>query len=161
SQVASGFLDADDVLDLRQADHGIGLHVAGGAAGYVVEDLRDVDGFGNVLEVLVQAFLGRLVVVRHYQQASVGTGTLGVLGRGHGLCGGGGTGAGDARDAVDIALDALDHVLDDQDVFFDIQRGGLTGGADSDDRMGAVFQVQVYKFVEAVPVKTPLCIHGS
>ncbi|MNP25161.1 hypothetical protein D3C76_1179560 [compost metagenome] len=113
-----------------------------------------------MLEVLVQAFLRRLVVVRHYQQAGVGTGALGVLGQVHGFGSGVGTGTGDDRDAAGAALDALDHVLDDQDVFFDIQRGGLTGGADSDDRMGAVFQVEVYKFVEAAPVKTPLCIHG-
>ncbi len=57
-------------------------------------------------------------------------------------------------------LDPLNHVLDDQDVFFDIQGGGLAGGADSYDRVGAVFQVEVYKFVEAYPVQTPLCIHG-
>ncbi len=63
-QVAGGFLDADDVRHGGQADHGLGLHVASGTARHVIEDLRDIDGFGDGLEVLVQAFLGRLVVVR-------------------------------------------------------------------------------------------------
>lgn len=159
-QVARGLLDTDDVRHGRQADHGLGLHVAGGAAGYVIEDLRDVDGFGDVLEVLVQAFLGRLVVVRDYQQAGIGAGVLGVLREVNGFGSGVGTGAGDDRDALLAVLYTLDHVLDDQDVFFYIQGGRLTGGADSDDRVGAIFQVEVYKFVEAAPIKTPLCIHG-
>ncbi|MNZ40455.1 hypothetical protein D3C78_579760 [compost metagenome] len=159
-EVAGRFLDTDDVRHGGQADHGLGLHVAGGAARNVVEDLRDVDGFGNVLEVLVQAFLGRLVVVRHHQQAGVGASVLGVAGQVHGFSGGVRAGAGDHRNRVLAVLDALDHVLDNQNVLFDIQGRGLTGGADCNDRMGAVFQVEVYKFVEAVPIKTPLCIHG-
>src|ERR1700712_5074072 len=78
-QVTGGFLDGDDVLDRGQADHRLCRHVTGRAARYVVENLRDVDGFGDVLEVLVQAFLGRLVVVRRHQQAGVGAGVLRVF----------------------------------------------------------------------------------
>ena len=46
-------------------------------------------------------------------------------------------------------------------VFFDVKGGRLAGRADGDDGMGAVLEVEVHEFAEAVPVKTPLCIHGS
>ncbi|MNX48298.1 hypothetical protein D3C86_788760 [compost metagenome] len=157
-QVASGFLDTDDVRHGGQADHGLGLHVAGGAAGHVIENLRDVDRFGDVLEVQIQAFLGRLVVVRHDQQAGIGAGFLGVTGQFDGFAGRVGAGTGDHRNA---AIDLLDHGTDDCDVLVDVEGCRFAGGADGDNGMGAVFKVEVHEFAEAVPVKTPLCIHGS
>ena len=110
-KVASGFLDADDVVDLRQALDGFREHVAHGAARHVVENLRDVHGFGDMAEVQVQAFLGRLVVVRGDQQAGVGADILGGLGPLHGLAGAVGTGAGDYRDTPGNLIDhAANHL---------------------------------------------------
>ena len=69
---AGRFLDADDARHLRQAQHGLGLHVGDGAPGHVVEHHRDVDRLGDRLEVAVDAFLRRLVVVGHDRERAVG-----------------------------------------------------------------------------------------
>ncbi|SST10097.1 Uncharacterised protein [Acinetobacter baumannii] len=157
-QVAGGLLDADDVRHLGQALDGLRKHVAGGAARYVVEDLRDRNGFGDMAEVLVHAFLGRLVVVRRHQQAGVGAAAFRGLGQRHRLAGGVGAGAGDHRDA---ALDLVDHATDHLDVLFHVQRGRFTGGADGDDGVGAFLQVEVHQLGEAVPVQSTLSIEGG
>src|SRR5471032_3219057 len=156
-QVTGGFLDTDDVRHGGQANHGLGLHVAGGAAGHVVEDLRDVDSFGNSAEVQVQAFLGRLVVVRGHQQAAIGAGFLGVAGQFDRFAGRIGARAGDDSNTPCYALD---HELDHFDVFFHIKCGRFTRGADRHNGVGALLQVEVHQFAQAVPVEITLCIHG-
>jgi hypothetical protein len=78
--VAGGFLDADDARHLGQAQHGVVLHIGDGAAGHVVQHHRQVaGGLGNGLEVLVLAFLRRLVVVGHHLQLAIGADLLGEL----------------------------------------------------------------------------------
>lgn len=101
---------------------------------------------------------GRLVVVRNYQQAGVGAGFLGVAGQLDGFAGRVGAGTGDHRNAPGYLFD---HGFDDGDVFFYIKGRRLAGSTDRDNGMGAVLEMEVHEFAEAVPVKTPLCIHGS
>ncbi|MCY1174979.1 hypothetical protein D9M73_151990 [compost metagenome] len=107
--------------------------------------------------MLVQAFLGRLVVVRDYQQASIGTGFLGIARQLDRFAGGVRASTGDDRNT---AVDLLDDGTDDFDMLVDVEGRRLTGGTHGNDGMCAIFQVEVHEFAEAVPVKTPLCIHG-
>ncbi|MNY23240.1 hypothetical protein D3C86_1568970 [compost metagenome] len=156
-QVAGGFLDADDVRHRGQAGNGVGQHVAGGTPRHVVEDLRNGHRLGDLAVVQVQAFLGRLVVVRGDQQAGIDAGLLGGGGQFDGLAGGVGPGTGDHRNA---SGDLLDHVADHRDVFVDVQRGGLTRGADRDDGVGAFLEVKIDQLGQAIPIQTAFCIHG-
>ncbi|MNL15688.1 hypothetical protein D3C87_1366920 [compost metagenome] len=155
--VAGGFLDADDVFHGRQADHGVGQHVARGAARHVIQDLRDVDGFGDGLEVLVQAFLGRLVVIRSHQQAGIGAGDLRIGGQLDGFTSRVRASPGDHRNAP---CNLLHHVTNHFDVLVHVKGGRFTCSADRHDGVGAVLQVKVHQFAQAVPVETTLCIHG-
>ena len=52
--------------------------------------------------------------------------------------------------------DATNHL----DVFIHIKRGRFTCGANGDNGVGALLQVEVHQFAQAVPVQTSLCIHG-
>ncbi|MNG03445.1 hypothetical protein D3C84_865250 [compost metagenome] len=110
-----------------------------------------------MLEVQVQAFLGRLVVIRHDQQARVGAGLFGVTGQLDRFAGRVGAGTGNHRDS---AVDLFDHGADHFDVFVHIKGGRFTCSADRHDGVGAVLQVKVHQFAQAVPVETTLCIHG-
>ena len=152
-QVAGGFLDTDDVVDLRQALDGLRQHVADGAARHVVENLRDGHGFGDMAEVQVQAFLGRLVVVRGDQQSGIGANVLGRTGQLDRL-----TGA--VATDRDTASDLVDHALDHFDVLTHVQRGGLTGGADRDDGIGTLLQVEIHQFAQGRPIQITLRVHG-
>ena len=69
---AGGFLDHGDVRQLGHAGDRFRLDVLAGAAGDVVDADRDVDRFGQGLEVLIEAFLRRLVVVGSHDQGGVG-----------------------------------------------------------------------------------------
>ena len=71
--IAGRVLDADDVGNLRQTQHGVVAHIRTGASRHVVQDMRHIHRFGDGLEMQVQAFLRRLVVVRHHGQRSVCT----------------------------------------------------------------------------------------
>ena len=65
-QVPGGFLDCHDVLTIpSQAQGGVSAHVDGTPAGDVIQDDGQVSGCGYGLEVLVEPFLGRLVVIGH------------------------------------------------------------------------------------------------
>ena len=70
--VAGGFLDGHDVRDFRQTQHGLGFDVGAGTARYIVQYDGLVRRFGDRLEVLVHAFLGRFVVIRHDHQPGIG-----------------------------------------------------------------------------------------
>ena len=74
--VARRFLHADDVLDLRQPRQRGGLDVHAGAPLHAVDDDRQPDGRGDRPVVLVEAFLGGLVVVRRHREDAVGAHAL-------------------------------------------------------------------------------------
>ncbi len=88
---------AGDVLQLEQARHGLDRHVDHRARRDVVDDDRDADRVVDRLEVLVEALLGRLVVVRRDDQHRVGARLLRVTGEVDRLAGVVRAGAGDHR----------------------------------------------------------------
>ena len=66
------FLGRHDVRNLRQPQRRLDRHVHAGARRHVVEHDRQLHAFGDRLEVLIQAFLRRLVVVRRDREQPVG-----------------------------------------------------------------------------------------
>ena len=68
--VGGRVLDAGDSGHLGEPQHGVVGEVGHRAPGHVVEDQRQVDALGDGAEVPVEAFLRRLVVVRHHRQAA-------------------------------------------------------------------------------------------
>src|SRR5471032_1354893 len=156
-QVTGCFLDGDDVRHPGQAHDGICQHVASRTAWHVVEDLRNVHGFGDGLDVLIQPFLRRLVVVRRDQQTCVRASALGVVRQFDRFARRIGA---RARDDRDTPCNLSDHTTNDFDVFVHVERGRLTCSADGNNGVGALLQVEVHQFAQAVPVETTLCIHG-
>ena len=146
---AGGFLDADDVFDFGGASDGFGEHVYRAAAGDIVEDHGEVDGFGDGAEVLVEAFLGGFVVVGEDLKRGVGADFLGGAGEVDGFGGAVCAGAGDDGDA---ACGFLDDDADDLDVFLGAQGGGFAGGAGGDDAVGAAFDLEVNELAEGFVV---------
>src|SRR5690606_25450391 len=157
-EVAGGFLDADDVRHLAQALDGFRQHVAGGAAGHVVENLRDIHRPGDGQVVLVQAFLGRLVVVGRYQQAGIRAITLCITGQANRFLGRVGAGPGNHRHATSGGRqDLADH----QVVLFKTKRGRLTGGTDCHDAVGALLDVPMDQVPQRLPVDGAVGMHGG
>ena len=69
---AGRLFDEGDVFKFRQADDRLRLDILAGAAGDVVDALRQPGFFGEHFEVLVETLLGRLVVIRGDLQGGVG-----------------------------------------------------------------------------------------
>src|SRR5208337_3744120 len=69
---AGGFLDTDNIFDLREALDGGRLDVDAGAALHAVQNDGEADGFGDGLEMLVEALLRGLVVVGRDGENAVG-----------------------------------------------------------------------------------------
>ena len=137
---AERLLDADDAGQAGQARAGLGRHVERRAAGHVVEDLGDVDGAGDRLEVAEEPLLRRLVVVGRDEQAGVGAGRPRVARQLDRLGRGVRPGAGDDRyPPAHVAHD----LADDDGVLGHRQRRRLPGGADRDDRVGALLDVEL------------------
>src|ERR1700687_4255041 len=70
--VARGFLDADNVRDLREAEDGGRLDVDSGAALNAVKNEGQMDGGGDGFEMLEEAFLRGLVVIGSDGEDAVG-----------------------------------------------------------------------------------------
>ena len=156
-QVAGGVLDADDVVQPRQpGDRFIG-HVHAGAAGDVVEYLGDVHRFGQCLEVLIKATLGRAVVIGCHQQGGVGTRLRRGPGELYGLAGRIGAGTGYDRQAP---IHVIHTAPDDLAVLVHAQGRAFTGGAHRPDGAGARLQVHVQQALEAGPVDAAIGVHG-
>ena len=151
-------LDADDAGDLRQAKHRVVREIRHRAAGHVVQDHRQVDRLGDLAEVAVQAFLRRLVVVRHDRQAGGGAGFLRRLGEldrfGRRVA----AGAGDDRDAPARVLHGdADQLL----VLVEVDGRRFAGRADDDDAVRALGGVPVDEIPEAREVERAVLAHGS
>ena len=156
--VTQRLLDADDGFALgRDPRRGLGQQVAGGAAGHIVKNLRNRGGGGDGAVVLVQALLGRLVVVRGHQQAGVRARLLGGAGQRDGLGGGVGAGAGDHRQPP---RGPPHHPADDRVVLGDVERRRFAGGADRHQRVAALLQVEVDQPVEGRVVDRARRVHG-
>ena len=155
-EVPGRFLDGDDVGEPGEPGDGVRLHVAGGPPGHVVEDLRDVDGLRDELEVPVQALLGGLVVVGRHQQAAVGPEGRGVAGQVQRLGGRVRPGPGDHRHPARHRLDDLaDHLA----VLVVVEGGRLAGGPDRDDGVGAGVDVELDQPGEGIVVHRAVFAH--
>eukprot|EP00614_Pseudopedinella_elastica_P036870 CAMPEP_0181261906 /NCGR_PEP_ID=MMETSP1097-20121128/1748_1 /TAXON_ID=35684 /ORGANISM="Pseudopedinella elastica, Strain CCMP716" /LENGTH=157 /DNA_ID=CAMNT_0023360561 /DNA_START=72 /DNA_END=542 /DNA_ORIENTATION=+ len=138
--------------------HGLVQHVARCPAGHVVQHLVHAgDGFGNRLEVLIQAFLGRLVVVGNNEQAGICAKLMGLGRQFNGLTGAVAAGARNNRDAT---INTFDDVANGLAMLFRVERCGFAGGAHSNDAVCAVFDMKVYQLVQILPVDVTVWMHG-
>ena len=128
-QVGGRVLYAGDVLQFEQPRHGLDRHVDHRTGGNVVDDDRNPDRVVDRLEVLVHAFLGRLVVVRRHHQHGVGACLLRMLGEFDRFAGRVGA---RARDDGHAALGLVDAPFDDALVFVMAERRAFAGRADRD-----------------------------
>jgi len=149
--VARGLLDAHDVGVRGQALYVALADAAATAAGDVVQNAGDVHGVGHGLKVLVDALFVRLVVVGGNEQQTIGAQALisERLGE-HGLRGVR-VRAGDDGDA---ARNLLDHCGDNGVVLVVGHRGALSGGAQGEDGVSAILQVEIDKALKRVKVDT-------
>ena len=121
-EVRGRILHPDDVLQREAARHGLDRHVDDRAGGNVVDDDGDIDRVVDRLVVLVEAFLGRLVVIGRDDQHCIGADLGGILGELDGLVGRVRSSAGDHGHP---ALRRYDCQLDDALVLIVIQRRAL------------------------------------
>ena len=149
--VARGLLDAHDVGVRGQALHVVHADAAAAAAGDVVQDAGDVHGVGHGLKVPVDALFVGLVVVGGNEQQAVGAQSL--IGERLGEHGLRGVGARAGNDG-DASCNLLDHRGDNGVVLVVGHRGALAGGAQGEDGIGAILQVEIDKALERVKVDT-------
>ena len=110
-KVATGFLDPYDIrTSFAERPDCRGLDINSGPSLDVVQDAGDVHTVCYRLEVQVQPFLCRLVIVRVYQQHRIGADLLGVPGEAYGLTGGVRAGS---RNDRDPAISEFDGKGDD------------------------------------------------
>ena len=149
--VARGLLDAHDVGVRGQALYVALADTAATAARDVVQDAGDVNGIGDGLKVLIDTLFVGLVVVGGNEQQAVGSQALVSKRLGeHGLRGVGAR----AGDDGDASCNMLDHGGDDGVVLVIGHRGALAGGAQGENGVGAILQVEIDKALERVKVDT-------
>ena len=153
---AAGFFQADHPGQLGQAQGGLDRHVCHGPAWHVVEHHRQVHRLEDGLEVLVDAFLRGLVVVRHHRQAAVRADLLRKAGELDGLAGGVAAGA---RHHGHPPANVVYRDADDLAVLLDRHRGRFAGGADHPDAVGAFGNVPVDQGAQAVVVDLAVVEH--
>src|SRR5690606_14568714 len=128
------------------------------AAGHVVEhDGQFARGFSAGPEVLVPAFLGRLVVVGHDLQLTASAHVIGNARQFDGFLGGVGAAAGHDRHPAGRLLDG---VADDFAMLCHVDGGGLARGADHADAVRAFGNVPVDEFAQAAVVHAAVYVHG-
>ncbi len=158
ADIAGGVLDADDVLDRRQARDGLVGHVGHGTARHVVQDDRQVHAFRDGAEMAVHALLRRTVVIGNDLQRGVGAAFLRMAGQRDRFRGRVAAGAGDDRDA---AGDVIDGQLDEFAMLFRRHGGGFARRAHDDDRVRAFRDVPVDQLAQGIAVKTAVFEHRS
>ena len=133
-EVAGRILHADDVLELVEPLHRVDRHVDDAARRDVVDHDRNADGVVDRLEMAVEPFLRRLVVIGRDDQHGVRAGLLGVTGQIDRLGGVVRARAGDHRHAAARLVDAD---VDDATVLFMRQRRAFARRADGHQAMRA------------------------
>src|SRR5260221_1621935 len=134
SDAARGFLDADDVGDLRKAQDGGRFDVDAGAALNAIENDGQVDGGRDGFEVLEEAFLGGLVVVRSDGKNSIRAELLEFVGEGDDL---GGVVSASAGENRHFALGYFESELDNTEMLGVGERGAFAGGPAGDEEVDA------------------------
>ena len=153
--VARGLLDAHDVGVRAEARDVVLRDGAARATGDVVEDHGQVHVVEHGEEVLVDAFLVGLVVVRGDEQQAVDAQLGQTAGLGQRLVRGVGARAADHGDA---AGDILDHALGHGVVLGVGHRRRLARRAEHEDAVGVILQVEVDQAVERGEVDLPILI---
>ncbi len=154
--VAGGVLESDDSRHLRQPQRGFGTQIGHGTSRHVVQNDRQVDCFGDLAKVLVQAFLRRLVVVRHNLQRRVRTHLLRMprqfdcLGRRVA------TRAGDHRNAPARRFHCD---LDQLAVLARCHRRRFAGGAHRNDRTRTLRNMPIDQAAIGVEVERTVFVH--
>ena len=77
TEISTGFLDGNDVVDLGQSKGCFCGDVDDGTTRYVVKNDGQTDRLGNLTKMKNKTFLGRLVVVGSYRQEGIGPLLLG------------------------------------------------------------------------------------
>ena len=80
-KVIGRVFDCDNIVNLGKTQSRVVLHIHTGTSRHVIQNLRNRDRIGNRLEMLIETFLGRLVVVRHYQKTGIDTYFSGMAGQ--------------------------------------------------------------------------------
>ncbi|MPM91481.1 hypothetical protein SDC9_138612 [bioreactor metagenome] len=144
---------------MGQTQHGVVLHIGHRAAGHVVQVHGQIaHGLGNRLEMLVLAFLARLVVVGHDLQLAVGTHALGKPCELDGLGRRVGTATSHHRNA---ACSLLHGHADDLAVLFHVDGGRFAGRADHAQARRALGDMPVDQFAQRGVVHTAVFLHGG
>ena len=156
--VAGGLLNGRDVGMLGKPCNGLGLQVAAGAAGDVVQDHGHGGSVGNGGEVLVKAVLSGLVVVGGHHQNGVRAHFAGGLGVGKNVLGVVGAGAGDDGNPL---CHLLYGVGDDLLLIFRLDGGVLAGGAHDHQGVDAVFNLEFDEATQGFVVNGAVRGHGG
>ena len=147
--LTAGFLHTDDVrVLLAEAQGGLDGNLDAAAARDGIQDDRLRGGFGEQGEVTEETFLAGLVIIRGHEQEGVGAGFVGTLREVEGFGRGVGARAGHDRDA---ASGELDRLADDFDVLVVVEGGGLAGGADGDQAVDAVLDLEFDQLLQVIP----------
>ena len=85
-------------------------------------------------------------------------GKFSTMGQLDGFAGGVGPGAGNHRNAPG---DLVDHTADDFLVLFHVQGGGLPGGTDRNNAVGALVQMEFDQAVKRLPIQVATRVHGG
>ena len=128
--------------------HGFGQHIDTGPARDVIEHLGKGDGLGNGLEMLVKAFLGRLVIIGRHLQGGIRAGLLGMPGQLNGLACAVSSCSGDDRNPF---IDRLNCDVNNPVVLFNAQGGRFAGGAAGHNGARAVFDLELYQLRDRPP----------
>ena len=148
---ATGFLDGNDVAAVvGKADRCFHIDLDDAAAGDRVEHDRKAGLVGDRFEMLVEAFLGGLVVVGADLEGAIGTEALGFFGEMDGFAGGVCSGAGEDFHA---ACAELDGVFDDFEVLVGGEGGGFSSGSDGHDAINAGIGLAINEGAEGLDVE--------
>ena len=155
--VAGGFFDTDDAVDLRQAHDRVVLQVCDSASRHVVEHHGQIDCFSNGAKVLVLTFLRRFVVVGNNLQLAICTDLFGKACQLDSFSGGVRTATGHDGHTSCCLFDADS---DDFAVFFDRHRGGLACGTHHTYAVRALRYVPIDQTTQCRIVDAAVFMHG-
>ncbi len=154
--VARCFLHAHDARHLGAAQDRLIGHIRNRATRHVIQDHRQIDGLGDFGEMAVDAFLSRLVVIRHNLQRGIRANLPGLLRQLDRLSRGIAARTGNHRNAPRRVFDSgFDH----QHMLFNRQRGRFTARTHNDERVRALFDMPVDQLAERRKVEATVFEH--
>ena len=126
------------------------------SAGDVIQNHREFYGLRNGFEMLVEAFLGWLVVIRHNLQRCLGTECGGLSGKFDCLKGGV---RASSRDDGNAACGLFHGYADKFEMLVDIDRWRFARCADRHNPIGAFFDMPINQLAVAVEIETAIVKH--